>query len=146
CVDTTAEWQDALITLAAEPKTRQRMGLAAYATALKLYHPKQIFEREMLPCITHIFRKDALHKAPRTRIVIAEDFLDNSEVFIPKIDKHLTPGEHVVFASTARNAIFTLDGTWWRCSVGHHMVFLLSHMSEVISAELAAERMRELVA
>src|SRR5262249_33944667 len=72
--------------------------------------------------------------------------LANSEIIIPKIEKNLTPGEHVVFASTSRNAIFTLDGTWWRCSVGHHMVLLLAHTSEVMSAELAAERMRELVA
>jgi tetratricopeptide (TPR) repeat protein/glycosyltransferase involved in cell wall biosynthesis len=145
-VGTTTEWRDALMALAAEPRTRQRMGLAAYETALKLYHPKQIFEREMLPCVSHIFGKDALHKAPRTRIVITEDFLDNSEVVIPKIEKTLIPGEHVVFASTARNAFFTLNDTWWRCSIGLHTVFLLAHLSEVISAELAGERMRELIA
>jgi hypothetical protein len=146
CVATTAEWRDALMTLAAEPETRQRMGLAAYVTALKLYHPKQIFEREMLPCISHILGKDALHKTPRTRIVIAEDLLRNSEVIIHKIEKNLMPGEHVVFVSTARNAYFVPDGTWWRCSVGRHMVFLLCHMSEGMSAELAAERMGELLA
>jgi tetratricopeptide (TPR) repeat protein/glycosyltransferase involved in cell wall biosynthesis len=145
CVATAAEWQEALSILVTQPETRRRLGLAAYVSALQHYHPKQIFENEMLPCISEVYGVQSRHETPDIRLVVVRKFLEHSEYFIRNLRSYSRPGEKIVFASTVRNAGFVSPGSWWRYSVEGHSAFLLADTGDGIPADVAAQRVQELL-